>query len=306
MYVGDSPTLMTDKGLAALHNPTYTAAFKAVLSCIGIDRPPARISTGIQTGSGDRESGIVSQNLRSNSLTMIEDRQPITTHNPPRKPRNGLIESLFFSEKSTLASERRLMVFSEGEMILQADQHPSNVHIVTRGRVKISVFGRSGRERIIRMAADGDLLDYRSALTGDPHTVYAIAMETTELCAIPSTTFLELARTDIAVAFDIINKLSTDLKAAEVEAATCMQKSVGERMAETLLDLASRYGVDAKSSVILMDLTRGDLAKFIGTATETVSRVLWKFQRDEVIELIGPKIRIVDRRALVRRANGEG
>lgn len=236
---------------------------------------------------------------------MIKDRQPVTVHNTRRKPGNGLIESLFFSHQSTLASERRMMICSEGEMILQADQLPSSVHIVTRGRVKISVFGRSGRERIIRIASDGDLLDYRSALTGDPHTVYAIAMETTELCVIPSTTFLERARTDIDFAFDIINKLSTDLKMAEVEAATCMQKSVGERMAGMLLDLASRYGVDAESSLILMELTRGDLAKYIGTATETVSRVLWRFQRDKIIELVGSKIRIVDHRALMRQANGE-
>ena len=80
------------------------------------------------------------------------------------------------------------------------------------------------------------------------------------------------------------------------------QKTVRERLAEILIHLKDDFGLN-DNMVLSLSLTREELSNIVGTATESVIRLLSEFRQDGLIELNGRKIRIVDEQGLRRIAN---
>jgi len=80
------------------------------------------------------------------------------------------------------------------------------------------------------------------------------------------------------------------------------QKTVRERLAEILIHLKNDFGLD-ENNILQISLTREELANIVGTATESVIRLLSEFKQDQLIELNGRKIRILDEAGLIRIGN---
>jgi CRP/FNR family transcriptional regulator len=80
------------------------------------------------------------------------------------------------------------------------------------------------------------------------------------------------------------------------------QKSVRERLAETLLFLQITFQDEntLDESLISVTLPREDIANIVGTATETVIRLLSEFKADKLIDMEGKKIRILNKTGLER------
>ena len=81
------------------------------------------------------------------------------------------------------------------------------------------------------------------------------------------------------------------------------QKSSRERLAETLLLLETKYGVEADGKTVAVRLTRTELAGLVGTVTESVIRLLSELAKEGVIDLVRSGIIIVDRGRLLEIAN---
>jgi len=92
---------------------------------------------------------------------------------------------------------------------------------------------------------------------------------------------------------------------AEQTITDLAQKPVRERLAEGLLFLKETYGFEPNSSVISVVLSREDLANLVGTATETVIRLLSELKNDKIVAFEGKKIQILDMPRLIRTANIE-
>jgi CRP-like cAMP-binding protein len=80
------------------------------------------------------------------------------------------------------------------------------------------------------------------------------------------------------------------------------QKTVRERLAEVLLLLKENFELDNQNT-LQISLTREELANMVGTATESVIRLLSEFKQDKLIELQGRKIKFLDIASLRRVAN---
>jgi CRP-like cAMP-binding protein len=80
------------------------------------------------------------------------------------------------------------------------------------------------------------------------------------------------------------------------------QKTVRERLAEVLLLLKENFELDNQNT-LQISLTREELANMVGTATESVIRLLSEFKQDKLIELQGRKIKFLDLASLRRVAN---
>ncbi len=80
------------------------------------------------------------------------------------------------------------------------------------------------------------------------------------------------------------------------------QKTVRERLAEVLLILMDTFGLDS-AKVLQISLTREEMANMVGTATESVIRLLSEFKLDGLIDLHGRKISLIDLPGLRKIAN---
>lgn len=84
--------------------------------------------------------------------------------------------------------------------------------------------------------------------------------------------------------------LCQDMGVMENKLTDATQKSIRERLALALLKLGDSYGVDGGNKQRLdIALTREEIAGIVGTATETVIRLLSEFKKDKLIDLQGKK-----------------
>ena len=80
------------------------------------------------------------------------------------------------------------------------------------------------------------------------------------------------------------------------------QKSVKARLAEILLLIASDFGVE-EDGTLKLNVTREDLSNFVGTATETLIRLLSDLKNEGLVEVKGRKIKLLNRDKLKKMAD---
>jgi CRP-like cAMP-binding protein len=129
----------------------------------------------------------------------------------------------------------------------------------------------------------------------------AICIEETSTCFVPRQVFMKLLDENPLISKEMLKSLSHDLGVVEERVQSLAQKSVRERLAETLLFLHQTFNVNGnEDGVIHITLPREDIANIVGTATETIIRLLSEFKHDKLIELDGKKIKILNKQKLER------
>lgn len=198
---------------------------------------------------------------------------------------------------------KNLVEFKKGQEIFNQDGKPHGLFCISKGKVKIHQLGSEGKEQIVRMAKEGDIIGYRSLLSGDRYACSATALDQATVCFIPKETFFKVLEDNSQVAFSVMNLLSHDLEKAEHKLTDINQRPVKERLAEALLFLKETYGFESDNQTLNIVLSREDIASLVGTARETAIRFLSELKDEGVLDLEGKKIKILNIAQLVRLAN---
>lgn len=216
---------------------------------------------------------------------------------------NNVFCTLSDKDLKELSVEKSCNIYRKGQLVFFEGNRPTGLFCVNKGKVKIYQIGIEGKEQIIRLAKDGDILGYRSLISGETYTASASVIEDATICFLPRKIFFDLLQTNSELSSRMMKLLSHDLKAAEKRITGLAQKPVRERMAETLIMLEEFYGLDRDNATIKANLSREDIANIVGTATETAIRILSEFRSEKKLELVGKKIQILDHDALIKTAN---
>lgn len=193
--------------------------------------------------------------------------------------------------------------YRKDQTIFMDGTPPAGLFCINSGKVKIYKIDAAGKEQIVRLAKEGDVLGYRSLISGELYSAFATTLEDSLICFIPKDVFFNLLEANSKLSFKVMKLLSQDLQSAENSIASMAQKTVRERVAESILILKEFYGVEEDGATLQVKIKREDLANIVGTATETLIRFLSEFKKDEMIEIAGKKIKILDQPALIRTAN---
>lgn len=202
-----------------------------------------------------------------------------------------------------ISDSKTCSVYRKGQVLFNEGGHPFGVYCVNKGKIKIAIIGEEGKEQIVRLAKDGDIIGYRSMIAGERYNATASALEDSQVCFIPKDVFLGSLKKSSSLSMEIMKLLSNQLKDAEIKLTHLAQKPVRERLAETLLFLKETYGFEPGTDILSVQLSREEIANLVGTATETAIRLLSELNKEKIIELIGKKIRIINQKLLIRTAN---
>lgn len=195
-------------------------------------------------------------------------------------------------------------IYKKGEVIFNEGSIPHGVYCIKYGKIKLYKTGTEGKDQIIKFAKDGDMIGYRSLLCNEKFNASAGCLDETVVCFVPKDHILKMVTENAGLAMNIMQHTCHDLGEASKIITRLAQKSITERVAEVLLILKSNFGVD-KNECIDVVLSREDLANMAGTATETLIRTLSKFQSDNLIELNGKRIQILNAEELGKIAKIE-
>jgi CRP/FNR family transcriptional regulator len=191
---------------------------------------------------------------------------------------------------------------SKGTMLFHEGKIPQHVYFVIAGKLKLYTTDQLGREQIVHLATNGDIMGYRAVLGGDSLSCSCSALEDSLVMGVPKETFLNALDTDAEFSFAVIRLLTQELRDAEHHLAGLARKSVRARIAEVLLILADKFGYESDGETINVSLSREEMAGLVGTATETAIRLLHSLRDDGLLATTGKKIRLIDKSGLKRTA----
>jgi CRP-like cAMP-binding protein len=187
--------------------------------------------------------------------------------------------------------------YKKGQHIFYEGNLPLGIYCVSSGVIKLVRTNNDGKEQILRFSQAGDLLGFRALIADESLIATAICVEDTIACFIPKKVFIELIDTVPAIGKELLKAICHDLGVAEERVQSLAQKSVRERLAETLLFLHATFNMNGneEENIIHITLPREDIANIVGTATETVIRLLSEFKQDRLIEFEGKKIKLLQK-----------
>lgn len=214
-----------------------------------------------------------------------------------------------FSELPTddlevLSSHKSCVTYKKGQTLFYEGTRPMGIFCINHGKVKVYKMGSNGKEQILFIAQPGDFLGYRSLLSEEFYGATGTVLEQAAICFIPKSDFLSILSKNPAFFQKLMKAVCHELGVMEEKLAQLAQKSVRERLAATIIMLKETYGMEGEGSdVIDIALSREDLANIVGTATETVIRLLSEFKSDGMIGLKGKKIQVLDAQRLIHEAD---
>lgn len=163
--------------------------------------------------------------------------------------------------------------------------------------------GADGKEQIIRIARESDILGYKAMISEEEYTVTAETLEECTICFLPKHDFLQLIADSPVFNKRLMQSICHEVGEMSSKLINLAQKSVRERFAVTLLMLHDTYSTEGESGEkVAINLTREDLANIVGTATETLIRLLHDFKEEGLIETQGRKIVVKNNRGLAKAA----
>ncbi len=220
---------------------------------------------------------------------------------------HSLFSDLPREDLDVISQHKTCIRYKKGQTLFYEGTRPMGLFCINSGKVKVYKISSEGKEQILKLAKPGDFLGYRALISEEFYNSSATVIEEGAMCYVPKSDFLEILNKNPAFFRKMAKRVAHELGMMEQKLVTIAQKSVRERLAATLIMLKETYGMEGdESDLIDIALSREDLANIIGTATETVIRLLSDFKTQKLISLQGKKIKVLDYKGLIREADFYG
>lgn len=190
-------------------------------------------------------------------------------------------------------------IIPKGEILFKEGEKINGVYCIKNGVCKLSKLSTNGKEQIIKLVVKGDLLGQRSLVTDEVSNLSAIAINEMEVCFIPKHEVIHDLKQNSRFSLNMLQDMAKELKAADNLKVDLAQKSVKQRIAETLIYLYDNFGITSEGYLKII-LSREDYANMVGTATESAIRILSQFKKDNLIATKGKQIKIENLEGLKR------
>lgn len=183
-------------------------------------------------------------------------------------------------DKKVKFLSKKTKLFSEGDT-------PLNIFFIKSGSIKVYQSHPDGKELITNIYGANDFMGFEAVLEGTKYQDSAVALQDSEVIAIPTYDFNTILQSHPDVSRVFISLLCKKVADREKQLLTLAYNSVRQRTAEALLKV--RELKDTKDNITI---AREDLAKIVGTAAESVIRVLHDFKDEGLVEIEAGKIKI--------------
>ncbi|GGA73915.1 Crp/Fnr family transcriptional regulator [Flavobacterium palustre] len=199
------------------------------------------------------------------------------------------LKALNKEELVKLAECKTSRLVKKGEVIFEEGENVNGIFCVKDGVCKLTKLSPNGKDHIVKLVTKGELLGQRSMISEEPVNLSAVALEDMQVCFIPKSEIMGFFDKNNQFSMNVMRTICGDLKESDDLVVNMAQKTVKQRLAETLIYLQDTFGKNEDDS-LKIQLTRDELASMIGTATESCIRLLSDFNKLGLIELKAKKI----------------
>ena len=207
--------------------------------------------------------------------------------------------------RAMIESHREEVAYPRDALIFEEGQEAKRIKVIKTGKAKVYTTYQTGREQIIRLAADGQVLGHRG-LGGDHHyPVSCKALAETVVYHIPLKLFQDVLKANHLFCYHFLMFFAEELRASDRQLEQYINRDVRQRMASALIYSLNVFGYSKRNNNrIAYTLSRKDFASLIGATYETVVRALSDFDKSGIIKIVGRHIEINDLKELERIKRG--
>jgi DNA-binding response OmpR family regulator len=192
----------------------------------------------------------------------------------------GLVEKLA-EQYEVLTCSKKQSLYTEG-------RRPRFLYYLIKGKVKCFKSNEEGKEYITNLYSDGEFIGYNALIDDMNYDDSASILEESEIMQIPREDFLQMIYSDISIAAKFIRIMSHNVKEKEERLLNLAYSSLRKRIAKALVDIMSKFNLEEHKHPI--EISREDIAQYVGTATESLIRTLSDFKAEKNIDIKNGKI----------------
>ncbi len=208
--------------------------------------------------------------------------------------------SLSPEHQKALAAIAGTKTYQAGQTIFQENDPGEGFYGIVRGRVKIYKSSPLGKEYILHIFGPGEIFAEVAVFAGKNFPANALCLEETKLLFFPRTQFRRLIAENPDLGLNLLGLLSMRLRQMVAKVEELSLKEVPARLAAHLLLIRDNLGRD----LFELDLNKSQLAGYLGTVPETLSRVIRRMKEEGYIDIKGRQVNLLDVQGLEDLAGG--
>src|SRR5690242_11018770 len=175
-----------------------------------------------------------------------------------------------------LADQYNIEVYGKKQILYQEGKRPRFLYYLIKGKVKGFKTHEDGKEYITNLYSEGDFIGYTALIEDANYDDSTSILEDAEIMQIPKEDFLQMVYSDISIASKFIHIITQNVKEKEERLLNLAYSSLRKRVAKALVDIVEKFHITPGSKPI--EISREDIAQYVGTATESLIRTLSDFK----------------------------
>jgi CheY-like chemotaxis protein len=191
-----------------------------------------------------------------------------------------------------LSQQYNIEKYFKKQTLYEEGKRPRFLYYLVKGKVKAFKAHEDGKDYITDIFSDGDFMGYPALIEDKNYDDTAVILEDAEIMQIPKEDFLQMIYGDMSVAAKFIHIITQNVKEKEDRLLSLAYSSLRKRIAKALVELNRKYNEPGGNRPI--EISREDIAHYVGTATESLIRTLSDFKAEKLIEITEGKIRVTD------------
>lgn len=183
--------------------------------------------------------------------------------------------------------------FKKNEIVFRPGDE--NLDIVAFGSMKVFQLSTNGDEQLLRVVEPGGYEGENQLFGIKNESLFGKTLETTEICRLSKQDFDQVMLRNPQIALKLFELSAQKMIQVEKQAHILSMERVEQRLANYLLDL-SKVANDYRFSLPMKMI---DIARYIGTTPETLSRKFRFLEDNKLIKRSGRRIIIIDEDGLI-------
>lgn len=191
-----------------------------------------------------------------------------------------------------LADQYNVESYGKKQSLYQEGKRPKLLYYVVNGKVKGFKTHEDGKEYITDLFSEGDFIGYPALIEDKNYDDSAVILEDADIMQIPRDDFHKMIFGDLSIAAKFIRIITKNVKDKEERLLNLAYSSLRKRVAKALVDIQGKFNTEGQNNPI--EISREDIAHYVGTATESLIRTLSDFKAEKLIEIKEGKIVIAN------------
>jgi len=189
----------------------------------------------------------------------------------------------------------KVHTYKKNETIFYDGDNYKGFYILLNGSIKIYKLSYDGKELILHLIKPSESFSDVPLFEGGGYPVNAQAIADSVLVFVPQKEFIQLIKNNSTLCLNMLVGFAKKMRLLTQKVEDLSTKGVSNRFTKFLLDEIKKSGTDKlPEPFIRLNISKKNIASYIGTIKDTLSRLLKKLQNEKIIRISGKSIFILD------------